>query len=68
MTDFWSTIKHFKKEEFNCPDHGKNEMNEQLVRLVDDMRDKIGAPLRIASGFRCPVHNKAVEANRIQHI
>ena len=60
MTDFWKDIKHFKKQEFNCPDFGRNEMSEQFVRLLDDMREQIGEPVSIASGFRCPLHNKAV--------
>lgn len=60
MIDFWKDIKHFKKKEFDCPDYGRNEMNEQFVKMLDDMREELGEPISIASGFRCAVHNRAV--------
>lgn len=35
-------------------------MNEVLIRKLDKMRELLGLPLIVNSGYRCPVHNKNV--------
>lgn len=66
--DFWDHIKYWSREEFRCrcreyyalPYCGgfPVEPDQTLVELVDDIREKAGAPGRRSSGIRCQVHNQ----------
>lgn len=58
----FSTIQHFKLEEFSSPDlpgSGAN-MDPGFVRKLDDVRRLCGFPLTVHSGFRTPEHNAKV--------
>lgn len=52
--------KNFKIEEFACSHCGKNETKDELVSILQDLRDRLGVPVRITSGYRCPEYNKLV--------
>lgn len=63
-TDFWSTVKYFRREEFACK-CGKCggypvEPSEKLVRVLDAFREEVGLAVYINSGIRCKEHNEAV--------
>ena len=62
MSGFWDDIQYFSQAEFTCTHCGEEQMLEAFVRKIDALRDAYGAPLSIASGFRCPVHNNAVSS------
>lgn len=52
---------HFSSYEFAC--HcgcGDKEVNPLLIRLLENIRAEVKAPVKILSGRRCPKHNKAV--------
>jgi hypothetical protein len=52
---------HFKKEEFNCPCCGMNNINYSVVALCEDIRAHFGdRPMQITSGCRCAKHNSDV--------
>jgi len=65
---FWDHIRHWTREEFRCRcreyyatpycDGFPVEPDQTLVELVDDIREKAGAPGIRSSGIRCPWHNK----------
>lgn len=55
MTD-WSCIKNFKKDEFNCKHTGRNEMQQEFMERLDELRDLCGFPFVITSGYRDPSH------------
>lgn len=67
---FWDRIVYFTREEFRCQCGGKYcngfpvEPDETMVRTVDEIRRRLGVPVRIVdaggSGVRCKVHNTAV--------
>ncbi|WP_053955088.1 YcbK family protein [Inediibacterium massiliense] len=62
--------KNFKLSEFVCKE-GKNEViyDYRLIRLLQEMRDKIGRPMIINSGYRSPSYNKKVGGSpRSQHV
>ena len=52
--------KHFKIEEFNCPDCGLNTMDHALIDVLDDVHDEVNFTMYINSGTRCEAHNTAV--------
>lgn len=63
---FWDEIKYFTREEFRCHCKGKYcsgfqvEPEEKMVRTVDEIRRRLGIPVSIGSGVRCPKHNATV--------
>ena len=61
----WDGIKYFKKQEFACK-CGKYcngypaEIDMNMVKIADQIREKIGKPITINSGLRCKTHNSNV--------
>jgi uncharacterized protein YcbK (DUF882 family) len=65
-------MEYFSIDEFRCkhcgelPDGG---MNQVLLDKLDDMRGRIGMPIIISCGYRCPEHNAEVGGvENSQHI
>lgn len=60
---FWDEIEFFDREEFRCQCGGRYcngfpvEMQEEEVRIDDEIRRRAGVPLRVNSGIRCERHN-----------
>jgi len=52
--------KHFKLEEFSCPDCGLSAIDPALVDILDAVRDEIPYVMAIDSGTRCAQHNANV--------
>lgn len=51
--------KNFKVSEFACKHCGGNEIDQRVVNMAQTIRDEIGVPIRINSGYRCAVHNSS---------
>lgn len=65
--------KHFKPSEFRCkckrcvnaPDP---VVSDRLLTVLDKIRESVGVPVVVLSGYRCPAHNKEVGGvNDSQH-
>ncbi len=60
---FWDDIQYFTRAEFACKCGGTYcngypaEPAEATVRAVDEIRRRLGVPVTISSGLRCPQHN-----------
>ena len=53
--------KHFKVKEFACKDGSPVVfIDDYLVSILDILRDQVGKPVHINSGYRTPARNKAV--------
>jgi uncharacterized protein YcbK (DUF882 family) len=55
--------KHFSEDEFRCKCCGAlppEGIDQNLVNLLDDMRDAVGGPLNLNCGYRCAAHNAEV--------
>lgn len=61
--------KHFSRHEFACKcGCGFDAINTSLVILLETVREKLGAPVTIASGCRCEKRNRQVGGARFsQH-
>ena len=50
------TYKFFRLEEFNCTHTNRNEMDHEFLLKLDELREKVGFPFRITSGYRDITH------------
>ena len=55
-------MRYFNYSEFDSPDvQGSGQlMNNKLLMMLDQVRDKFDKPIHINSGFRTPAHNESV--------
>lgn len=54
-------IKHFKKSEFTCKcGCGLNNIQLEIVKIADEVREHFGNPAIVTSGTRCTKHNAEV--------
>lgn len=54
-------IKHFKKSEFTCKcGCGLNNIQLEVVKIADEVREHFGNPAIVTSGTRCSKHNAEV--------
>jgi len=55
-------MKYFNHSEFDSPDvQGSGQMMDKaFLSMLDDIREIVGEPLIITSGYRTPQHNEAV--------
>lgn len=62
--------KYFKPQEFACKcGCGTKDVKEELLVVLDDVREHFGVPVVITSGHRCAKHNAAVGgAKESQHV
>jgi len=64
--DFWDTIRHFKRVEFECRCGRRYcngfpvEIDRTLIRVADRIRSHFGKPATVSSGVRCSRHNSNV--------
>ena len=50
-------FKYFKLTDFDCQETGENEMDEQFIYRLDDLREACQFPFIITSGFRSNEHS-----------
>ena len=50
-------FKYFKIEDFNCQETGENEMSEDFIHALDELREACGFPFIITSGYRSKSHS-----------
>jgi hypothetical protein len=58
-----SPFKYFDYSEFDSPDapgSGQQHMSADLIRRLDKIREAVGFPLLVSSGYRTPAHNAKV--------
>lgn len=51
--------EHFSSSEFECKCGacGDQKISRELLSKLEHVRDVVGKPLRVHSGYRCPEHN-----------
>ena len=60
MTMVADTWTNFSFDEFKCKHCGENKMDPRFIDKLQALRDRVGLPLVISSGYRCPEHNNNV--------
>ncbi len=56
------SYKYFSIEEFDCQQTGENEMVDEFIHKLDELREACGFPFKITSGYRSPSHS--IEARK----
>nr|DAH82787.1 MAG TPA: peptidase [Microviridae sp.] len=63
-----SVGEHFKVKEFACKDGSQIVfIDDYLVTILDILRNKIGKPVLITSGYRTPTWNAKVEGAKYSY-
>lgn len=52
--------KNFIESEFKCKHCGDLKLSSELIAVLELIRLRFRKPVTITSGYRCPVHNKAI--------
>jgi len=53
--------KHFHVDEFYCKNgNGDLKLNQELITRLESLRNKLGRPIHVVSGYRDPKYNKSV--------
>lgn len=53
-------MKYFEMSEFTCNHCGKlpeSGMDRRLLEVLEKLRERLGEPLIVSSGYRCPIKN-----------
>ena len=68
-------MKWFKEQELACkccgqlPPFARENIEALVCVVIDPAREKLGSPIVVNSGYRCPKHNKEVGgATNSQHL
>lgn len=52
--------RSFSSKELQCRCCGLNAVNEESLKLLQELRDLVGKPMIVNSAYRCQDHNRAV--------
>ncbi|USD19982.1 D-Ala-D-Ala carboxypeptidase family metallohydrolase [Microbulbifer variabilis] len=53
---------YFSESELACRCCGKNHFKDETLKRLIRVRERFGKPMVINSGYRCPAHNKRLNA------
>ena len=56
--------KNFSYQELCCPCCERLEIDEQFLTALQEIRDAVGRPFKINSGYRCESHNMLIGGAR----
>jgi len=54
-------VGHFNTQEFACKGTGKVKVSPDLVNRLNQLRDYLGVPIHVTSGYRSPEHNRTIQ-------
>lgn len=61
-------MRYFNIKDFDCQETGNNEMSDEFLWRLDELRDVCGFPFIITSGYRDPSHSlEAAKTNPGTH-
>ena len=59
--------KNFTTNEMHCQCHygcGQDEMNDEFMRMLQELRDQAGFAFRVSSARRCELHNSDISSHK----
>ena len=63
----WAS-KHFRAKEFECQCGvcARQVMDDKLIAMLDEVRDLVGLPIKVTSGFRCANRQDALRKQGLE--
>ena len=55
-------LTFFSADDWRCKHCGENHTDPKHMARIDELRRRVGFPIVLSSGYRCPVHNQAVSS------
>ena len=52
--------KNFKVSEFACKHCGENKIDQRIINMAQVIRDELGVPVKVNSGYRCKPYNATI--------
>ena len=52
--------KNFRVSEFACKHCGENKIDQRVINMAQVIREAMGEPVHVNSGYRCKTHNARV--------
>ena len=63
----WAAWPSFSPAEIVCRGTGAIKINTEALDKLQSLRNRLGKPLIVRSGYRSPTHNRAVGGALVQH-
>lgn len=62
--------RNFDRSEFKCRcECGRDTVDVELVKVLEEVRVRFARPIHISSGYRCHIHNAAIGGSKgSQHL
>lgn len=61
--------KHFTYDEFECKcGCGTMQIDAQFLQSLEQLRELIGVPIHVTSGYRCPEHPETIKRPNSYHV
>jgi len=57
-------MKYFSRSEFDCQETGENEMSEEFLAILDELRDRCGFGFTVTSGYRSATHSAEINKEK----
>lgn len=57
-------MRYFKRSDFDCQQTGNNEMSDEFLQKLDELRHVCGFPFIITSGYRDPEGHSIEKAKK----
>ena len=58
----WNYFSYELDSKLACSCCGHRGMDDDFMQKLDAFRERIGVPLQVTSGYRCPLHNSNVSS------
>jgi uncharacterized protein YcbK (DUF882 family) len=60
--------RYFSPKEFECTDNvcKRQVLDDTLIRMLDEVRELVGLPVRVTSGFRCAKRQADLRAQGLE--
>ena len=61
--------RNFSRGEFECSCCGDTKISDELVNVLQELRNELEGPIHITSAYRCKAHNDSVgSTDKSQHL
>ena len=59
-----SSLRYFEKADFDCQESQENEMSDEFLATLDELRDRCGFPFIVTSGYISATHSAEINKEK----